>query len=62
MTEKSEVKAHWAGYVERLYQADLPALELNFDGVGIPIADPRINCDASLFVETQATVNQLKWG
>ena len=28
LTEESEVKACWAGYFERLYQADPPAVEL----------------------------------
>ena len=31
-------------------------------GVTIAIADPPINCDPPLFVETQAAVNRLKWG
>ena len=31
-------------------------------GVTIPIADPPINCDPPLFVETRAAVNQLKRG
>ena len=30
-------------------------------GVTIPIADPPIKCDPTLFVETQAAVNLLKW-
>ena len=29
LTEESEVKARWAGYFERLYQADPPAVELD---------------------------------
>ena len=62
LTEESEVKAHWASYLERLYQADPPAVELDVRGVTIPIADPPINCDPRSFVETQAVVNQLKWG
>ena len=62
MTEESEVKARWAGYFERLYQADPPAVELDVRSVTIPIADPPINCDPPLFVETQAEVNRLKWG
>ena len=60
MTEESEVKARWAGYVERLYQADPPAVELDVRGVPIPIADPPITCDPPLFVETQDAVNRLK--
>ena len=62
MTEESEVKAHWAGYFERLYQADPPAVKLDVRGVAIPVADPAINCDPPSLVETQATVNRLKWG
>ena len=44
MTEEFEVKARWAGYFERLYQADPPAVELDVRGVAIPKADPPINC------------------
>ena len=62
MIEESEVKACWAGYFELLYQPDPPAVELDVRGVIIPIADPPINCDPPSFVETQAVVNQLKWG
>ena len=62
MTEESEVKTRWAGYFERLYQADPPAVELDVRGVTIPVADPPINCDPPLFVETQAVVTRLKWG
>ena len=29
LTEESKVKARWAGYIERLHQADLPAVELD---------------------------------
>ena len=36
LTEDSEVKARWAGYFERLYQADPPAVELEIRGVTIP--------------------------
>ena len=32
LTEESEVKAHWAGYFERLYQADPPAVEWDVRG------------------------------
>ena len=32
LTEESEVKAHWAGYFERLYQTDPPAVELDVRG------------------------------
>ena len=59
MTEESEVKAHWAGYFEQLYQADPPAVELDVRGVTIPIADPPINCDPPSFVVTQAVVNRM---
>ena len=38
LTEESEVKARWAGYLERLYSADPPAVELGVRGVTIPIA------------------------
>ena len=62
LTEESEVKACWASYFEWLYQADSPAVELHVIGVPIPVADPPINCDLPLFVETQDVVNQLKWG
>ena len=53
--------ACWAGYFERLYQVDPPAVDSDVRGVTIPIADPPINCDPPSFVETQAVVNQLKW-
>ena len=56
MTEVCEMKTCYAGYFERLYQADPPAVELDVRGVTIPIADP------PSFVETQAAVNRLKWG
>ena len=56
LTEESKVKARWAGYFERLYQADPPAV----GGVAITGADPPINCGPPLFVETQAAVNRLK--
>ena len=62
MTEESGVKARWAGYFEQLYQADVPAVELDVRGVSIPIADPPINCGPPSFVRTQNAVNQLKWG
>ena len=42
LTEKSEVKARWSGYFERLYQADPPAVELDIRGVTIPVSDPSI--------------------
>ena len=61
LTEESEVKVRWAGYFERLYQADPPAVELDVKGVTIPVADPPINCGPPSFVETQAAVNRLKW-
>ena len=44
MTEESEVKARWAGYFERLYQADPPAVELDVRDVTITVADSPINC------------------
>ena len=56
------MKARWAGYFEWLYQADPPAVKLDFRGVTIPIADPPINCDPPLFAEAQAAMNRLKWG
>ena len=62
VTEKSEVKACWDGYFERLYQADPPAVELDVRAVTIPIADPTINYYPPSFVETQAAVNPWKWG
>ena len=57
LTEESEVKARWAGYFERLYQADPPAVELDVRGVTIPIADLPITCDPPSLMETQAAVN-----
>ena len=45
LAEESEVKAHWAGYFELLYQADPPAVEWDVRGVTFPIADLPINCD-----------------
>ena len=57
LTEESEVKARWAGYFERLYEADPPAVELGVVCVTIPIADPPINCDPPLFVETPSFGN-----
>ena len=62
LTEESELKARWAGYIERLCQADPPAVELDVRGVTIPIADPPINCGPPSFVVTQTVVNRLKWG
>ena len=62
LTEWSEVKARWASYFERLYQADPPAVELDVRAVTIPIADPTINYYPPSFVETQAAVNPWKWG
>ena len=56
------MKACWASYFERLYQADPPAVELDIIGATTPIADPLINCEAPSYVETQAAVNRLKWG
>ena len=52
LIEESEMKARWAGFFEWLHQADPPAVELDVSGVTIPIADPPINCDPPLFVET----------
>ena len=62
LTERFEVKAHWASYFEKLYQADQPAVELDVHGVTIPIANAPIDCDPPSFVETQAAVNRIKWG
>ena len=56
------MKARWAGYFERLYQADPAAVELDVRGVTIPIADPRINCDPPLFVKTKAAVEPVEIG
>ena len=56
------MKACWAGYFERLYQADPPAVELDVRGVTIPVADTPINCGPPSLVETQAAVNQLNGG
>ena len=61
MTDEPEVKARWAGYFERLYQAYPPAVKLDVRRVTIPIADPPINCGPPSFVETQAAVNWLEW-
>ena len=61
LTEELKVKAHWAGYFEWLYQADPPAVELDVRGVTIPVADPPINCGPPSLVETQTSVNRLKW-
>ena len=52
LTEESEVKARWAGYFERLHQANPPAVELDVRGVTIPVADPPINCGPPSLVET----------
>ena len=62
LAEESEVKAHWAGYFEWLYQAEPPAVELDGRDITILIGDPPINCRPPSFVETQAVVNQLKGG
>ena len=56
------MKARWAGYFERLDQADPPAVKLDIRGVTLPVADPPINCGPLSLLETQAAVNQLKWG
>ena len=42
LKEESEVRAHWAGYFELLYQVDLSAVELDVWGVTIPLADPKL--------------------
>ena len=52
LTGEFEVKARWAGYFERMYQADPPAVDLDVRGVTIPITDPPIDCDPPSFVET----------
>ena len=62
MAEESDVKARWAGYFERLYQADPPAVKLDVRGVPIPVADPPFNCRPPSLLEAQAAVNRLKWG
>ena len=62
LTEESKVKARWAGYFERLFQANPPCVELDVSGVTILNADPPINCGPPSIVETQAAVNRLKWG
>ena len=62
MIEESDMKATWAGYFERLYQADPPAVELDVRCITISIADAPIKCEPLSFVETQAAVNHLKWG
>ena len=62
------MKACWASYFARLYQADPPAVELDVNppiadpAMDVPISDPPINCDPPSFVETQAAVNRFKWG
>ena len=61
LTEESELKARWASDVKRLYQTDQPAFELDIRGVTIPIADPPMNCDPPLFLETLAVANWLRW-
>ena len=43
LTEESEVKVRWSGYIERLYQADPSAVELDIRGVTVTVADPTIN-------------------
>ena len=55
-------EGRWAGYFDRLYQADPPAVELDVRGVTIPNADPPINCGQPLFVKTRAVENRLKLG
>ena len=50
MTEESEVKARWAGYFERLYQADPSAVTLDVRGARITVAHPPINCGPPSFV------------
>ena len=56
------MKARWASYFERLYQADPPPAELDVRSIPIHIADPPINCDPPSILKTQAAVNRLKWG
>jgi len=55
------VKDGWAGYFERLYQADPPAVEVYVRGVTIPILTLQ-STEPPSFVGTQAVVNRLKWG
>ena len=45
LTVKSEVKARWAGYFERLYPADQPAVEFAVRGDTLPAADPPLAGD-----------------
>ena len=59
LTEESKVKACWGSYFECLLSADPPAIDLDVRGVTIPFADPPINCEPPLFVETWAAVNRL---
>ena len=54
------MKAHWAGYFERLDQAAPPAVNLDVRSVTIPIDDPPINCDPPSFDSLSAVVNGLK--
>ena len=56
------MKARWAGYFERLYQADPSPVELDIRGVTITVADTPINCGPPSLVEKQTVVNRLKWG
>jgi hypothetical protein len=62
LSDASEVRARWAGYFERLYQAEPPSRELNVMDVAVPEADPPINCDPPTTAETRSAVAQLKCG
>ena len=62
MTEKSEVKARWAGYFEWLCQADPPTVELDVRGVTIPIAHLQSTVVHLRLWKHRAVVNRLKWG
>ena len=50
-TEESEVKACWASYFERMYQAGPSAVEFEVRDVTFPIPDPPTSRDPPLFVK-----------
>ena len=60
LTEDSKVKARRESYFEWLYLNDLSAVELDVRSVPLPISEPPINFEPPLFVETLATVDQLR--
>ena len=47
LTEESEVKARWAGYFERLYQADPPAVELDIRETQHRLRKHRLRCGST---------------